>query len=99
MRQSNSRETAPSSVAPSRIPGETRPAADLAIAAAPSDRIELADQAGDTRVTRLAWPKLPLSATLTNGIPLEHRTYLRNGKILIWEGPVEDVLSPVCVED
>jgi glyceraldehyde-3-phosphate dehydrogenase (NADP+) len=50
-------------------------------------------------VTRLAWPKLPLSATLTNGIPLEHRTYLRNGKILVWEGPVEDVLSPVCVED
>src|SRR5512133_1551715 len=31
------------------------------------------------------------------GIPMEHRTYLRDGKILVWEGPVEDVLSPVCV--
>ena len=45
----------------------------------------------------LAWPSSPLSETLTSGIPLEHRTYLRDGKILIWEGPVEDVFSPVCV--
>ena len=49
-------------------------------------------------MTRLAWPNLPLSEALMGGIPLEHRTYLRDGKILIWEGPVEDVLSPVCVE-
>ena len=48
-------------------------------------------------MTRLAWPNLPLAEALTNGIPLEHRTYLRDGKILSWEGPVEDVLSPVCV--
>ena len=48
-------------------------------------------------MTRLAWPSLPLSEPLTNGIPLEHRTYLRDGEILVWEGPVEDVLSPVCV--
>jgi glyceraldehyde-3-phosphate dehydrogenase (NADP+) len=32
-----------------------------------------------------------------NGIPLEHRTYLRDGTILTWDGPVEEVLSPVCV--
>ncbi len=32
-----------------------------------------------------------------NGIPLEHRTYLRDGTILSWDGPVEDVLSPVCI--
>jgi glyceraldehyde-3-phosphate dehydrogenase (NADP+) len=48
-------------------------------------------------VTLLAWPNLPLSDALTTGIPLEHRTYLRDGKILVWDGPVEDVLSPVCV--
>jgi glyceraldehyde-3-phosphate dehydrogenase (NADP+) len=48
-------------------------------------------------MTRLAWPKLPLSEALMGGIPLEHRTYLRDGKILFWDGPVEDVLSPVCV--
>ena len=46
---------------------------------------------------RLSWPKLPLPAALSDGIPLEHRTYLRDGKILTWNGPVEDVLSPVCV--
>ena len=50
-------------------------------------------------MTPLAWPRLPLSETLIVGIPLEHRTYLRDGKILIWEGAVEDVLSPVCIED
>jgi glyceraldehyde-3-phosphate dehydrogenase (NADP+) len=49
-------------------------------------------------VTRLAWPSLPLSEALMGGIPLEHRTYLRDGKIMVWHGPVEDVLSPVCVE-
>ena len=48
-------------------------------------------------MTRLSWPKLPLAAALASGIPLEHRTYLRDGKILTWDGPVEDVLSPVCV--
>ena len=48
-------------------------------------------------MTRLAWPNLPLPAALMNGIPLEHRTYLRDGTILSWDGPVEEVLSPVCV--
>jgi glyceraldehyde-3-phosphate dehydrogenase (NADP+) len=48
-------------------------------------------------VTRLAWPNLPLPAALMNGIPLEHRTYLRDGTILSWDGPVEEVLSPVCI--
>jgi glyceraldehyde-3-phosphate dehydrogenase (NADP+) len=50
-------------------------------------------------VTRLAWPNLSAVEELMSGIPLEHRTYLRDGEILIWRGPVEDVLSPVCVED
>jgi glyceraldehyde-3-phosphate dehydrogenase (NADP+) len=45
----------------------------------------------------LSWPKLPLTAALAVDIPLEHRTYLLDGEILSWEGPVEDVLSPVCV--
>jgi glyceraldehyde-3-phosphate dehydrogenase (NADP+) len=48
-------------------------------------------------VTRLGWPNLPLPDALTTGIPLDHRTYLRDGKLLSWDGPVEDVLSPVCV--
>lgn len=48
-------------------------------------------------MTLLAWPSPPLSTTLTDSIPLEHRTYLRDGEILVWEGAIEDVLSPVCV--
>lgn len=47
---------------------------------------------------RLAWPKSILPASLTDGIPLDHRTYLRDGEILTWDGPVDDVLSPVCAE-
>ena len=50
-------------------------------------------------MTRLAWPNLSAIEELMSGLPLEHRTYLRGGEILIWQGPVEDVLSPVCVED
>jgi glyceraldehyde-3-phosphate dehydrogenase (NADP+) len=56
-------------------------------------------KAGGAPVTRLAWPNLSAVEELMSGIPLEHRTYLRDGEILIWPGPVEDVLSPVCVED
>ena len=46
---------------------------------------------------QLGWPTEPLADALTNGIPLEQRTYLRDGEILSWQGPVEAVLSPVCV--
>ena len=58
-----------------------------------------ADESRRAPVTRLAWPNLSAVEELMSGIPLEHRTYLRDGEILFWRGPVEDVLSPVCVED
>jgi glyceraldehyde-3-phosphate dehydrogenase (NADP+) len=40
-----------------------------------------------------------IPAGLKAGLPLEQRTYLIDGDVRVWSGPVHEVLSPVCVRE